>query len=318
LEDGRDLEFAEYGDPKGLPVLFFHGFLGSHYQASWADTAGRRLGVRVVAFNRPGVGASTLASYQRVADVADDVRQLLDALALPEVALLAVSGGCPYALACACRLPARVRVVGVVSGLGPFEEGLLAHLPRMARLTLLLSWHSPVVARWLLGRRVKQFLRGSREYSPELVGAAVASDLEAVADSAVRRILQADLEEVLVRGAGERTLVEEMRLFFRWGFRLTDVPATTRVLFWHGVDDLLVPPSMARHMASAIPTSEVQVVPGGHFLAVQIAEEVAGQLARAWQTPPAAPSRKFAGAFGLEATLPTPVLRPAALAALSM
>jgi pimeloyl-ACP methyl ester carboxylesterase len=317
LEDGRDLEFAEYGDPNGLPVLFFHGFLGSHYQASWAGTAARQQGVRLVAFNRPGVGRSSPACYPSVAGVAEDVRQLLKALALTEVALLAVSGGCPYALACACRLPERVRLVGVVSGLGPFEEGLLAHLPRAARLTLLLSRHCPGMARWLLDRQVQRFLRGTREYSPDLVGAAGEADQSAVLDPEVRRVLQADLEEVLVRGGGARTLVEEMRLFFRWGFRLAELPPTTPVLFWHGTDDVLVPASMARHMAAHICESEVNFIPGGHFLGVQIAAEVASQLARAWQSAPSARQCQTAGSLNSERGQRAPVLRPApALAAL--
>jgi len=285
LEDGRNLEYAEYGDPDGLPVLFFHGFLGSHHQARSAAAASRQHGLRLVAFNRPGVGASSPAPYRAVRDIAGDVRQLLDALDLEEVGLLAVSGGCPYALACACQLPERTRQVNVVSGLGPFEEGLLTHLPRLPRLTLLLSRYCPALARWLLGWRVRRFLRGPREYSPGLVGAAAAADEGPLADPELRTLLLADLEEVLVRGGGARTLVEEMRLFFNWGFRLSEMPPSTPVLFWHGTDDLLVPPSMARHMAAQLPGSEARFVPGGHFLAVQIAGEVAARLAHALRGP---------------------------------
>lgn len=29
LKDGRLLGFAEYGEPNGLPVFYFHGFPGS-------------------------------------------------------------------------------------------------------------------------------------------------------------------------------------------------------------------------------------------------------------------------------------------------
>ena len=36
LPDGRTLEYAEYGDPGGIPLLYFHGFLGSIYEVRYA------------------------------------------------------------------------------------------------------------------------------------------------------------------------------------------------------------------------------------------------------------------------------------------
>lgn len=32
LRDGRSLAWAEYGDPRGKPVLYFHGFPGSRLE----------------------------------------------------------------------------------------------------------------------------------------------------------------------------------------------------------------------------------------------------------------------------------------------
>ena len=34
LKDGRQLGYAEYGDPEGKPILFFHGFPGSRLEPS--------------------------------------------------------------------------------------------------------------------------------------------------------------------------------------------------------------------------------------------------------------------------------------------
>ena len=39
---GRKLEVREYGDPAGHPALFFHGLIGSHYQASYIAEQARR------------------------------------------------------------------------------------------------------------------------------------------------------------------------------------------------------------------------------------------------------------------------------------
>ena len=72
----------------------------------------------------------------------------------------------------------------------------------------------------------------------------------------------ADMREVLVEGEGPGNLAQELGLYFRWGFRLSDVPAGARVLLWHGRDDLLVPPFMSEHVAAALPGAEVTLHPG--------------------------------------------------------
>jgi hypothetical protein len=48
LRDWRVLGLAEYGDVDGVPLLFFHGVLGSRVQAAIFDRPGRRVGVRVI------------------------------------------------------------------------------------------------------------------------------------------------------------------------------------------------------------------------------------------------------------------------------
>src|SRR5258708_28877335 len=58
LSDGRQLGYAEYGDPEGMPLLYFHGTLGSRLEPSHLDPLFRDLGVRVVAPERPGYGLS--------------------------------------------------------------------------------------------------------------------------------------------------------------------------------------------------------------------------------------------------------------------
>ncbi len=38
---GRKVEVREYGNPTGHPVFFFHGLIGSHYQASYIGDQAR-------------------------------------------------------------------------------------------------------------------------------------------------------------------------------------------------------------------------------------------------------------------------------------
>ncbi|WP_020142768.1 alpha/beta fold hydrolase [Terracoccus sp. 273MFTsu3.1] len=121
LPDGRRLDVWHGGDPQGAPLVFFHGTPGGRLQAALGDGAASRAGVRLVAFSRPGYGGST-DGPTTLTSVGSDAGSVADALGIDAFAVLGVSGGGPYAVAAAAVLPDRVRVVGVVAGVGPLLE----------------------------------------------------------------------------------------------------------------------------------------------------------------------------------------------------
>jgi pimeloyl-ACP methyl ester carboxylesterase len=121
LPDGRALGFAFYGAPRGDPIFYFHGFPSSRLEARLAHDLGVSRGVRIIAVDRPGYGLSDYARARTIPDWPGDVLQLADALGIDRFRIMAVSGGGPYALACARALPDRVRAVGIVCGLGPMD-----------------------------------------------------------------------------------------------------------------------------------------------------------------------------------------------------
>jgi pimeloyl-ACP methyl ester carboxylesterase len=55
LRDGRTLGYAEYGDPNGKPLLWFHGFPGCRLDGKLVEEAAGAAGVRVIAPDRPGM-----------------------------------------------------------------------------------------------------------------------------------------------------------------------------------------------------------------------------------------------------------------------
>ncbi len=120
LRQGRAIGFAEYGVPLGTPVLWFHGTPGGRHQIPPAVriAAGQR-GVRLIALERPGVGTSTRHVYPSVLGWADDVEEVANQLGLPRFALIGLSGGGPYVLACANRLRERVVAGAVLGGVAP-------------------------------------------------------------------------------------------------------------------------------------------------------------------------------------------------------
>ena len=48
LEDGRRLSFAQYGDPRGSLLFYFHGMPGSRLEGGVVDQAARECGFRIV------------------------------------------------------------------------------------------------------------------------------------------------------------------------------------------------------------------------------------------------------------------------------
>lgn len=57
--DGRRLAYAEWGDPDGFPVFYFHGTPGSRLVGAFADEAAQARGFRLISVDRPGYGRST-------------------------------------------------------------------------------------------------------------------------------------------------------------------------------------------------------------------------------------------------------------------
>ncbi len=117
---GRRLAYDDVGDPLGWPVVFFHGTPDSRRARHPDDGLARVAGVRLLAIDRPGIGASDHDPHRSLGSFADDVTALLDRLAVDRCSVLAWSAGAVPALAFAARHPGSVAKVGVVGGLVPF------------------------------------------------------------------------------------------------------------------------------------------------------------------------------------------------------
>src|ERR1700761_4137248 len=67
LAGGRKLGYAEFGDPNGPVVLWFHGTLGARRQfLAKGRRAAEQLGLRVIVIERPGTGLSDSHRYTSV------------------------------------------------------------------------------------------------------------------------------------------------------------------------------------------------------------------------------------------------------------
>jgi pimeloyl-ACP methyl ester carboxylesterase len=279
MRDGRNLEVCEYGDPQGHPIFFFHGLVGSHHQASYVAEQARRGGLRILAPNRPGVGRSDFVARRSPLDVVPDVEDVADALGLEHFSLIGISGGTPYALATLHRLARRVRTATVISGMGPLRlPGALQGMRRSRRLSLKISSRYPELAKPSFRRWTDHVRKDPKRFLDRLVSSWALPDRELFRRKEIYDLFLRDLHQVFVEGKAPESLSQELRLYGNFGFALGELPKDRRVVLWQGLSDNIVPPAMTWKMAQSIPNCEAHFVPGGHFMAVDLADQMISRL----------------------------------------
>lgn len=286
LADGRRLGFAEFGPVTGRPLLWFHATPGARRQiAPEARALARKHGVRIISVERPGIGDSTAYAYEALVDFATDVEQLCEALGIARFAVAGLSGGGPYALACAHEMPERVTVVAVLGGVAP------ASGPDAARggANELIRAFSPVLGRtWRpLGTAMQGLVRVLEPWADPVMDLFARTmppgDQSVFAEPGTRRMFQEDL--ILGSRRNMHALWLDTRLFGRaWGFALEDVRVP--VFLRYGDADVIVPLDHGRHMADRLPDAELRVYPGeGHVGALGASREIFQVILERWSEP---------------------------------
>ena len=256
LTDGRALGFAEYGDPKGWPVMYFHGWPSSRLEAGLAAAAGKNLNLRIIAPDRPGFGRSDFQPGRQLVDWPADVIELADALKLDRFSVLGHSGGGPYGVVCAWKIPQRLHAVGIVSSQAPSDApDVLDNMRPLNRRLLQIGRRAPWLFRLLAWRVVRDLRRDPDGFLAQTLNDLPGSDQDVMARAEIRKHFQDAALEAFRRGSQGAAL--ENALYARpWGFRLQDI--TKQVHLWHGELDINNPPAMGRYLASAIPGCSAQ------------------------------------------------------------
>jgi pimeloyl-ACP methyl ester carboxylesterase len=284
LADGRQLGWAEYGDPRGRPVLYFHGTPGARRQVPPdAGPAAAACGLRLISVERPGAGWSTPHLYGALRDWADDVAEFTRRLGIERFACVGLSGGGPYALACAHELRRSIPVVAVLGCLGPTvgREAAPGYTRALAYLgPLLRAVAGP--ASWSLARLLTRLAAVAPHAGEFYVRyACPASDRPVLEDPRVLEVLV----DALVKGVeGDfRAPFYDLVLFsHHWGFEVSNIKVPVR--FWHGQADGIVPTSHSAHQALLIKDSKVVYKPGmGHFAGYTEMSVVLKALLAVWQ-----------------------------------
>lgn len=264
LRDGRRLGYSEFGVPGGRPVFFCHGFPASRLDAHLAHEAAASLNVRLISPDRPGYGLSDFHAGRRMTDWPRDLLELADSLSLERFSVLGVSGGGPYAIACAGRIAERITTLGIVCGLGRTDRsGDTAQMNTFARLSFAAARGTPALSQ-LFNRALAPALRRS----PGLLFRLLASQLpvpdrEMLSDPGVFTRFANSYREAFRQGG--RGAAYDLTLYAQpWETE----PEAIRVpcFVWHGELDTTVPLAMGKRLAVAIPGCRARYYPDeGHF-----------------------------------------------------
>jgi pimeloyl-ACP methyl ester carboxylesterase len=258
------MSYAEFGDPRGLPVLAIHGTPGSRFMFGLTDQAARERGLRVIAPDRPGYGRSEYRRNTSLMRSAEDFISLADALDLKRLAVIGVSGGGPHAIATVSAIPNRVALLALVSPVGPVAEcRKQVRMSRMHRLIFTRMVRSPQACATFFWS-----LRGMVRLAPGVAYRALQqrvtrSDQGVLGRPEVKANLQAAIREGLKPGI--KGALQDLRLFCSpWGLALPEVDVPTVV--WQGSDDTIVPANAAYYLARQLPNCRLDVIQeAGHY-----------------------------------------------------
>jgi pimeloyl-ACP methyl ester carboxylesterase len=278
LGRGRKVEVAQFGAPEGRPVVYCHGFPASRLDAQLAHDAACEAGVRLIALDRPGYGGSDFQPGRRMRDWPADVAAAADALGIRRFAVLAVSGGAPYGMACAALLPQRVTALGIVCGLGAMSTiADRAQFNVFARGSFRLACTAPRLSS-LFTRALAPILRVRPGWTLALLAAQLPpADRAALSDPRVYAILAASLREAFRHGG--RGAAHDLVLYANdWDFGFRDIK--TPCYLWHGEQDTTVPVSVGKRAASRLTGCRAEFYADeGHFsLPVKRMRSILGAL----------------------------------------
>ncbi|WP_425236412.1 alpha/beta fold hydrolase [Ulvibacterium sp.] len=266
LKDGRTLGYAEYGDPVGFPIFYFHGGQESRLSSAFMHSTAQNMGIRIIAPDRPGIGLSSFKKNRTFLDWPMDVTELADYLQLKKFSVFGLSGGSPHVLACAYEIPNRICKSAVVCGAAPYDyKGSLKGM-----------WPPVQFIHWLASRKNDNGLRK-----------VIQNDIETLLKKPESRLKQfqnylpvPDREIMTQRPEygwefidgsveayknGIDGVVQEWKLYVNdWGFRIKDIDAPIQL--WYGAEDKMSPFHRGTYLDSELINSKLHVLENeGHF-----------------------------------------------------
>ncbi|TRZ72852.1 MAG: alpha/beta hydrolase [Streptomycetaceae bacterium] len=268
LSDGRALDYTDNGVSSKSALILHHGTPTS--MAVWGTwlAAIAEVGIRAIAFTRPGYAGSDRKVDHTVISANNDLEEILNHLEVENFVSIGWSGGGPYALA--SGLLERCSGVQLIASVSPYDaedfdwfqdqspESIEEAKISVASLADSIAFKQGYYAE-IRDRKAEEFLveyaKRASFSSFENVYRAFAEDLSLSLRDALR---------VGVIGYAE----DEYAFLRNWGFEVKDVRVP--VVIWQGLDDLSVSPHMARWFNENLCNPTLELLEGQHHGSIMV------------------------------------------------
>ncbi|SFP55452.1 Pimeloyl-ACP methyl ester carboxylesterase [Ectopseudomonas composti] len=230
------MDFSEYGNPAGKPIVYFHGVPGWPSEASVFDAPARKQGLRILCFDRFAIDhAITGAEYYR------HIAQAISETVQGRVDFIGFSLGTHAALEVSALMPGQVRSLHLISTAAPLDGG--DFLDQMAgKAVFSLAQRSPGLFLWLvkwqalLAKRTPQLLFASAQ----------GQDRELVKSPEFKALICQVLQQCFAQGTTGYT--RDIRQYLQpWSAGVFACAAN--VCLWHGTTDNWSPFAMSAYLA---------------------------------------------------------------------
>lgn len=275
-QNKEKLQYNTWGNLRSSHViLFFHGFPGSHVQAKSLEKHIQKLGLGLVAVDRPGYGQSTFTKPGDYRNHLKGVIELLSRLEIKKFSVLGVSGGSPLAHLMASTYSDQVKNLIIVCGMSSFDSKGKKHYSEYQRRVL-------NVRKWIPNPIIRKLANSVlKHYGPEKKLQRFMTFLN---ESDKKSLKLAENQMVIFQSMIEARRQESSGIVWDSALYAQDwlgkcVPENFKkfpVHYYHGKQDQILSYQMADHMKKQIPHAEITLFEEeGHYsLAFDRAEEI--------------------------------------------
>ena len=261
LRNGNNIGYAIYGNKKNFPIFYFHGWPGSRFELKNIPLKKKKC--FIIALERPGYGISDPISNFKILDWPKIVLEVANKLKIKKFSIIGVSGGAPFALACANTIKnKRLKSIAIVCALAPSKAKGMTK----GRVGMLLNFGRKPFISWLIfnflrvrllnSNLEKSFNKWKNKISlPEI-------DLKLFTIDRGKRLME-NFKEAVKHGT--KGVHRDANLYSNyWGFKLKNIKK--KIFVWHGDKDLTVPIITNKYYKKKLKNKEIFIKPNeGHF-----------------------------------------------------
>jgi pimeloyl-ACP methyl ester carboxylesterase len=274
LPDGRCIEYIDNGVSSKSALILHHGTPTS--MTVWGTwlAAAAELGIRAIAFTRPGYASSDRKVGRSIIDANDDLEEILNQLAVENFVSVGWSGGGPYALA--SGLLNKCSGVQLIASVSPYDaedfDWFQDQTPGMVE-------EAKISARSLEDsiNFKENYYKEFRDMTAEQFLTEYAKRLSFESFETAYREFSKDLSFSMHEALRDGVIgyaEDEYAFLQNWGFETKEIQVPVHI--WQGLDDLSVSPHMARWLNANISNSTLKLLEGQHHgsIMVETREEI--------------------------------------------